>query len=336
MTKQRNPEYAAAVALLEQADADRVAAGLKPFTPNERKLAITYYVEGTKFKPGKEPPPVAKKKATPQPETPYRIHRGNCQGIFPNYGTNGHEFVDLAIIDPPYNIGYEYDRHKDDMTAEEYRFWCNQWIGDCARALKPDGAMWLIIGDEWAADLQIIARSRGLHLRNWVIWHYTFGQHMKTKFTRSHAHCLHFVKNPKKHVFNFSDVAVPSARTLVYGDKRAAKEGRCPDDVWILRPQWFPEGFTAQHDTWFIPRLCGTFKEKAKTPNQLPEQLVARMIAVSSNPGDVVLDPMCGSGTVPAVAKKLGRKPMGFELSADYAKAAQKRLDAVKEGDAIS
>jgi site-specific DNA-methyltransferase (adenine-specific) len=222
------------------------------------------------------------------------------------------------------------------MTPADYLAWTNQWLGACSTALKPDGALWLVIGDEWAADMIVRARGYGLHLRNWCVWHYTFGQHMKTKFTRSHAHCLHFVKNPKKHTFNFKDVAVPSARAMIYKDARAAQGGRCPDDVWILRPQWFPEGFTEQHDTWFIPRLCGTFKEKRKTPNQLPEQLVARMIAVASNPGDVVLDPMAGSGTVPIVAKKLGRKPMGFELSKAYAAAAQKALDAVTVGNAIS
>lgn len=325
--------YARVTKLLDEADVQRTAAGLKPFTANERKLAVTYYLEGTKFKAPKETP-VAKKQKPKKPKAPEQsIFAGDCQKLILE---RGDAFADLIVVDPPYNIGYSYDVHDDKMKSEAYRQWSIDWTAACAFALKPNGAMWLIIGDEWAAELICIARSRGLHLRNWVIWHYTFGQHSKHKFTRSHAHCLHFVKNPKEHTFNFADVAVPSARSMVYGDKRAAKEGRCPDDVWVLRPQWFPEGFTTQHDTWFIPRLCGTFKEKAKTPNQLPEQLVARMIAVSSNPGDVVLDPMCGSGTVPRAAKKLGRVPLGFELSPDYAKAAQKSLDAVNVGDAIS
>lgn len=325
--------YARVTKLLDEADVQRKAAGLKPFTANERKLAVTYYLEGVKSKAPKEKPVAKKKKAAKKTKTGQGIFAGDCQKLLAVRGDN---FADLIVVDPPYNIGYGYDVHDDKMTPDAYVKWSGAWIYECSRALKPNGAMWLIIGDEWAADLICIARERGLHLRNWVIWHYTFGQHLKTKFTRSHAHCLHFVMNPKEHTFNFADVAVKSAREIVYGDKRASKEGRCPDDVWVLRPQWLPEGFTAQQDTWFVPRLCGTFKEKRATPNQLPEQLVARMIAVSSNPGDIVLDPMCGSGTVPIVAKKLGRVPVGFELSPDYAKAAQKSLDAVNVGDAIS
>lgn len=325
--------YARVTKLLDEADVQRTAAGLKPFTANERKLAVTYYLEGTKFKASKETP-VAKTKKAKKSEQQPAILQGDCVKLVHEFGKT--RAADVIIVDPPYNIGYAYDIHDDKMPPEKYRQWSIDWLAVCRNALKPTGALWLIIGDEWAADLICIARSRGLHLRNWIIWHYTFGQHSKHKFTRSHAHCLHFVNKPNEHTFNFADVAVKSAREIVYGDKRAAKEGRCPDDVWVLRPQWLPEGFTSQQDTWFVPRLCGTFKEKRATPNQLPEQLVARMIAVSSNPGDVVLDPMCGSGTVPIVAKKLGRVPVGFELSADYAKAAQKSLDAVNVGDAIS
>ncbi len=72
-----------------------------------------------------------------------------------------------------------------------------------------------------------------------MIWYYTFGVNCKLKFSRSHTHLFHFVKDKKKLTFNREAILVPSARQLVYADKRGAKEGRLPDDTWILRPQDF-------------------------------------------------------------------------------------------------
>ena len=104
--------------------------------------------------------------------------------------------------------------------------------------LKDDGTFWLAIGDEYAAELKIIAtRELGLTCRSWVVWYYTFGVHCKSKFTRSHAHLFYFVKDPKRFTFNDMAVRVPSARQLVYGDKRANSAGRVPDDTWMMTPR---------------------------------------------------------------------------------------------------
>ena len=124
------------------------------------------------------------------------------------------------------------------------------------------------------------------------------------------------VKDPDEFTFNAEAIRVPSARQLVYGDRRANPTGRLPDDTWILRPQDLPDGFTAEEDTWYFPRVCGTFKERAGWHGcQMPEQLLGRIIRACSNPGELVLDPFAGSGTTLAVAKKLGRRYLGFELS---------------------
>jgi site-specific DNA-methyltransferase (adenine-specific) len=127
---------------------------------------------------------------------------------------------------------------------------------------------------------------------------------------------------------------VPSARALVYADKRANPAGRLPDDTWILRPQDLPEGFQPTDDTWYYARVAGTFKERQGFHGcQMPEQLLGRIVRVSSNVGEIVLDPFAGSGTTLAVAKKLGRKWLGCELSIDYVRAASERLDAICDGD---
>ena len=246
--------------------------------------------------------------------------------------------VDLIFADPPFNIGYKYDVYEDRMAADEYLAWTLKWGKAVVRCLKSNGTFWLAIGDDFAAELKLaFQRDLGLSCRSWVIWYYTFGVNCKLKFSRSHTHLFYFVKNPKQYTFNAESIRVPSARQLVYADSRADSRGRLPDDTWVLRPQDLPEGFHALDDTWYVPRVCGTFKERAGWHGcQMPEQLLGRIIRLCSNPGEIVLDPFGGSGTSLAVAKKLGRKFIGYELSSNYAKQILKRLESVKVGDALS
>src|SRR5262249_54524186 len=118
--------------------------------------------------------------------------------------------------------------------------------------------------------------------------------------------------------------------------RRAEPKGRVPDDTWVLRPQDLPKGFTPTEDTWFFPRVCGTFKERAGFHGcQMPEQLLGRIIKVASNEGEVVLDPFSGSGTSLAVAKKLRRRWLGFDLSENYVQQATDRLAAIRSGDPL-
>lgn len=262
-----------------------------------------------------------------------KIHQGDCiagMQLIPD-GT-----VDLVFADPPFNIGYEYDKYDDSLSEEKYLQWSADWMGQVHRILKPDGTFWLAIGDEYAAELKIEAKKLGFTTRNWVVWYYTFGVHCKTKFTRSHAHLFYFVKDAKEFTFNRDAVAVPSARQLVYNDKRGNPKGRTPDDTWILRPQDC-EGFTESEDTWYFPRVAGTFKERAGFHGcQMPEQLLGRIIRGCSHEGEVVLDPFSGSSTTLTVAKKLGRNFVGFELSEDYVKLGTQRIESAAVGEALS
>jgi site-specific DNA-methyltransferase (adenine-specific) len=145
-----------------------------------------------------------------------------------------------------------------------------------------------------------------------------------------------FVRDPAAFTFNTDAIRVPSARELVYGDRRADPKGRLPDDTWILRPQDLPEGFSAEEDTWYFPRVCGTFKERSGWHGcQMPEQLLGRIIRASSNPDDLVVDPFAGSGTTLAVASKLGRRYLGCELSPQYAARIRDRLATARPGDPL-
>lgn len=245
--------------------------------------------------------------------------------------------IDLAFADPPFNIGYKYDVYRDDLNDDEFLDWCDRWIGQVVRLLKDDGTFWLAIGDEYAAELKVLMqRQHRLVCRSWVIWYYTFGVHCKRKFARSHAHLFQMVKDPKRFTFQADQVRVPSARQLVYQDARANPQGRLPDDTWILRPQDLREGFSGDEDTWYFPRVAGTFHEREGFHGcQMPEQLLGRILRACSREGQIVLDPFAGSGTTLAVAKKLGRHYLGFELSADYAQKIEHRLSKIDVGDRL-
>ncbi len=252
--------------------------------------------------------------------------------------------VDLVFADPPYNIGYSYDHYDDNLAHDDYVRWTCQWIDGAARLLKPSGSLYILIGDEFAAEVRLHLRqheqSQHLMFRNWIIWHYTFGQNCKMKFNRSHAHlfyavgsaahgCANLIKD-QPFTFNRDAIAVPSARQTTYGDRRANPKGKLPDDTWYLRPQETDEAcFGPDSDTWYQSRLCGTFNERVQWhPCQLPEALLERVVKVSSNAGDLVFDPFAGSGTTLAVARRMGRQWLGCELSKDYAAKATKRINA--------
>jgi site-specific DNA-methyltransferase (adenine-specific) len=262
------------------------------------------------------------------------IHHGDCISGLRQLAS---ETIDLAFADPPFNIGYDYDVYDDKQSYHSYLEWTRQWMTEVCRVLKPTGTFWIAIGDEYAAEIKLLAQDQlKLACRSWVIWYYTFGVNCTKKFNRSHAHLFHFVKDCRRYTFNENEIRVPSARQLVYADGRAHPAGRLPDDTWILRPQDVPNGFAAEQSTWYFPRVAGTFKERMGFHGcQMPEQLLGRIIRACSNPGDVVLDPFVGSGTTLAVAKKLGRKWIGFELSDEYAQRALARIEKASTGQPL-
>jgi len=235
------------------------------------------------------------------------IYLGDCVSLLNEWPAG---WADLIFADPPYNIGYEYDVYDDRQPYERYVRWTRQWMEACRRALKPEGSFYIAIGDEYAAEVRMLGREIGLHLRNWIIWHYSFGQNNRKKFCRSHTHIFYFVVNPKKFVFNDRQIRFPSARHTVYSDRRGHPLGRLPDDTWDE-----------------FPRVCGTFKERAGWCRcQMPEALLARIIRASSNEGQVVLDPFAGSGTTLAVAAKLGRRFVGIDISPNYVNYCRSRV----------
>ena len=168
--------------------------------------------------------------------------------------------------------------------------------------------------------------SAGLHFRNCVKWVETFGVNCTRKFNRTSRPLLYFTRHRSRFVFHPEAVRVRSARLDKYADKRANPAGKIMDDVWTD-----------------IPRLCGTFVERIKAtrpngklvfPTQLPLALLRRIVAVSSDPGDLVLDPFAGSATTGVAAVEVGRHFIGVEADPLAVLHAAERLRGVETKEA--
>lgn len=236
-----------------------------------------------------------------------KVYLGDCIEILKDLPDKS---IDLFFADPPFNIGIKYDVHNDNMPYDEYYTWSEKWIKEAHRVLKNNGSIYIAIGDEFAAEINIILKKTGFYFRNWIIWYYTFGQNQRKKFNRAHTHILYFTKDKDIFTFNDKDIRIPSARQTIYKDKRANPLGKIPDDVWQFS------------------RVCGTFNERINGhPCQMPEDILELIIRASSNEGDIVLDPFGGTGTTAAVAKRLNRNYITIEISELYNDIINKRLD---------
>ena len=220
--------------------------------------------------------------------------------------------VNLVVADPPYNIGIDYGdgERADRLRPERYIEWTRAWIAAAARALTDDGALWIVCGQEYGAHHDLAIQAAGLTIRNRITWYETFGVNCRQKFSRTSRPVFYATKHRSRFTFNAGPVTVPSARQTKYRDKRAAAGGKLMDDVWA------------------IPRVCGTFRERQKGfPTQLPIALVERIVLVSTNAGDLVVDPFTGSGTTGVVCVKHGRRFHGIELRKEFASRARTRID---------
>jgi DNA modification methylase len=219
----------------------------------------------------------------------------------------------LIFTDPPYNIGIDYGdgSEADSLTPQAYMKWVRQWFGLAWDCLSDDGSIWVMIGDEYAAEYCTELKHTGFTLRSWVKWYETFGVNCSNKFNRTSRHIFYAVKDPSAFVFNPEPVTRPSDRQTKYGDARASSGGKLWDDVWQ------------------IPRLTGTCAERIPDfPTQLPLALVEPIVLCASMPGDLVVDPFNGSGTTGVAAVRNGRKYVGIEKSERFADMADMRLRA--------
>lgn len=234
----------------------------------------------------------------------------------------------LIVADPPYNQGEEYDAYEDNLGYDEYMAWTQKWMKAAVDALDRHGSLWVFVPDDWVSEVDILARKTfKLYKRRHIVWAFTFGQAAQKNFTRSHAHILYFTKSKTRYTFNSDVLRVPSARQLVYKDKRANATGKLPDDTWVLLRNELEKVMTPDRDTWMVSRICGTFKERRKhSPNQIPVPIMERIVRACTDPEDMVLDPFCGTGSLGEACKIVGRNYIGYDLSATAVKATADRI----------
>ena len=159
-------------------------------------------------------------------------------------------------------------------------------MGEAYRVLSGSGSLYVFSGWNRLKDVLCSLDDAGFVTLNHIIWKYQFGVYTRKKYVTSHYHILYAVKNPRQYTFNKMD--------------------HYPEDVWVINREYW--------------------KGKQKTPTKLPLELVRKILCYSSNPGDLVLDPFLGSGTVAVASRETGRHFLGFEIVAEYIAFAEQRL----------
>jgi site-specific DNA-methyltransferase (adenine-specific) len=268
----------------------------------------------------------------PDTKAEARVYLGDCREVLPTIPEVKAGTVDLIFADPPFNWSRSYDEWDDKLPEQQYLSFTYDWIDLCVKGLRPGGALWINIPDDWAAEIVCylkgrLASPKGtrvqslMHLQNWCIWHYRFGQNSTDRFINSKVHALYFIKAGAAHAWNAAEVVEESDRRAIYGDARteSKKDG-------------MPAGMRVPMDVWYgqyFGRVQGNNKERRHYhDNQLPEAYLERVVRACSKQGDLVLDPFLGSGTTGVVAHALGRRFIGCEYSEQNARNAVERMKA--------
>jgi len=224
--------------------------------------------------------------------------------------------VDLIFVDPPYNIGKNFAGKKDKWrTDNEYLEWSYRWIDQCIDKLKPSGSLYLMTSTQFMPYFDIHVRDRVTILSR-IIWSYdSSGVQAKNYFGSMYEPILYCVKDKNNYTFNANDILV-EAKT---GAKRKLIDYR-------KNPPQPYKSEKVPGNVWDFARVRYRMEEYENHPTQKPVSLLERIIKASSNEGDVVLDPFCGTFTTCFVAQKLNRHFIGIEIQEDYFKIGLRRL----------
>lgn len=239
----------------------------------------------------------------------------------------------MIFADPPYNIKKaDWDKFE---SQEQYIAWSMKWISECSRILKENGSLFICGFTEVLADLKHPS-MRYFKYCKWLIWHYKNKANLGSDWGRSHESIL-LLRKSNKFTMNIDPIRIPyNEHTLKYPVRTQAETSQYAKGK-AERPAWSPHPLGAKpKDVIEIPTTCNGMGEKTKHPTQKPEELLRKFVLAASNPGDIVLDPFCGSGTTAVVAEQLGRHWIGCEINPEYNSWAIARIDSVKIKDADS
>jgi len=138
--------------------------------------------------------------------TGVKVYVGDCRELLPRIPEVKRGEVDLVFADPPFNWSRAYDEWDDKMPRNDYLDFTYEWLDLCIGSLRDHGTMWVNIPDDTAAEIVMHMKMRGMHMVNWCVWHYRFGQNTKTRFIGSKVHALYFAKDPKNRRWNAGEV----------------------------------------------------------------------------------------------------------------------------------
>lgn len=226
------------------------------------------------------------------------------------------ESIDLVFVDPPYNIGKDFNGRKDKWeTDQEYLDWCYKWIDLCLRKLKKNGSFYVMTSTQFIPFFDLYLRDK-ISILSRIIWSYdSSGVQAKNYFGSMYEPILFCVKDSKNYTFNSEDILV-EAKT---GAKRKLIDYR-------KNP---PQPYNTKKvpgNVWDFPRVRYRMAEYENHPTQKPIALLERIIKASSNEGDTVLDPFSGTFTTSYVAKSLNRKSIGIEIDEGFTKIGIRRV----------
>jgi site-specific DNA-methyltransferase (adenine-specific) len=250
------------------------------------------------------------------------------QNIFETAEFLPENFIDLMIIDPPYNLDKKFNsNHFKKLSFEEYSKWIENFICKLVPSLKKNASIYFC-GD-WQSSMSIyFVLSSYFIIRNRLTWEREKGRGAKRNW-KNNSEDIWFATVSKDFVFNVNNIKMKKKVLAPYKDK----DGNPKD--------WQDEitgKYRLTHPSNIITDISVPFwsmPENTDHPTQKPEKLIAKLILASSNEGDVVFDPFLGSGTTSVVAKKLNRKFLGVEIDKTYACLAEKRLDLANKNKTI-
>ena len=219
--------------------------------------------------------------------------------------------VKLIVTDPPYNLSKNYGISQDNLNFEDYLNFSRKWIAEAVRVLTDDGSIYVFMGMRYISYIfMILEQEFKLNFNSWITWFYTQGIGKTRGFSPRHDDILFFTKDKKNFTFNLDSVRVPQKFYRSVNNMRGAN----PGNVWE---------FSHTH-------YCN--KNRKNHPTQKPEALFERIILVSSNENDLILDPFAGSGTSLRVCQQINRKCIGIEINPDYVEMIQQRLSEPFKG----
>ncbi len=251
------------------------------------------------------------------------------------------ESVDLIYIDPPFFTHKKYEvvwgdeaevrSYKDRWEGgiEHYIGWLKPRVQAMYETLKPTGSFY--IHCDWHANAYIRIMLDKIfgkkNFRNEIIWWYKRWSNVSKNYQRMHDTILFYSKsinytfNIQYQPYSKPEVIEDTVRAVINGKLQRLKDEK---GNYIKRGK--ENVGVPLHDVWEIQHVQPTSKEREGYPTQKPEALLERIIKISSNKDDIVLDAFCGCGTTVAVAQRLGRKWIGIDISPTAIKIMQRRL----------